>query len=192
MPVAVRAWVEAIGWGGVAGAGYGLLLLGGLMVLSLPGATPDANDWTSITAFGVYGAYLALVWGGLLGGAYGVVAGVPIAVAMSALSALLAPERVVLQRVLGALSALMAVVATGVGLGLGVDRNLTGMGYRTTGPGAPSTALWIAVFAVVPGVIAATIFAWRTPSIARRGRTAERPLFAPAENREAAVARLAE
>ncbi len=188
--MAVRAWVESVGWGGIAGAGYGLLLLGGLMLLSLPGASPDANDWTSITAFGVYGAYLALVWGGLLGGAYGVVSGVPIAVAMSALSALVAPERAAPLRVLGAISAFTAVVATGVGLSLGVDRNLTGMGYRTTGLGAPSTAFWIAVFAVAPGAIASAIFAWRTPSIARRGRTAERPVFASAVDRRAAVARL--
>ncbi len=188
----MRAWVECVGWGAVAGAGYGLLILSGISVSTLAGAATDPNEWAGIAVFGVYAAYLAVVWGGLMGAAYGAVSGVPIAVVMTTLSRLIPFDRPVLLRVLGAVTASTTVVLTGVGLVLVLEPELPAAGFGTNERDAAATAFWFAVFSLVPGAIGAAIFAWRTPSIAGRRRTAERPLFASAEDRRAAVARLTE
>jgi hypothetical protein len=132
---------------------------------------------------------VALTWGGLLGAVFGTIAGFPMAVALTALSALVRPERALSLRLLGAAIAFLAVSAVGAGVSFGLDQ----WWWPNNGAGSrdPSSLFfWLATLAFPPGVIAAVIFAWRTPSVVRPRPPATPPHLAAPERRVAAVAQL--
>jgi hypothetical protein len=187
LPVAVRTWVEAVGWGAIAGAGYGVAVVA---VIGAFGVLEGGSGRSAEAAgFLVVGATVALTWGGLLGAGYGTIAGFPMAVAMTALSVLVRPERSLSLRLLGAAVAFLGVSTVGAGVSFGLGQwwwPNDGAGSRD----ASSLFFWLATLAFAPGVIAAAIFAWRTPAVVHPRTPATPPHLAAPERRVAAVAQL--
>lgn len=189
LPVAVRAWVETIGWGVIAGGGYGLALVALIFAMTVRGG--DVDQLAKAAGIAASVGVIALVWGGLLGLGYGIVAGFPMAVAMTALSATRSPGRSMSVRLLGAITAFTAVAVTGGGVLLGLDEAWgPAYGVAMLDQETSSTAFWFTVLAIAPGVIAGAIFAWRTPSIAFPGTPITRAGLAAPERRVTTVGQL--
>jgi hypothetical protein len=188
LPVAVRAWVEAVGWGAIAGAGYGVAVVAVIGAFGvLEGGSGRSADAAGIL---VVSTTVALTWGGLLGAVYGTIAGFPMAVAMTALSTLVRPERSLSLRLLGAAGAFLAVSAVGGGLLVGLARGWLLTSELSNTYQSEGWSFWLAALAFAPGVIAAAIFAWRTPSVVHPRTPATPPHLAAPERRVAAVAQL--
>ena len=139
--VAARAFGEAIFWGIIAGAIYGLVFA------QVTGGFFDGVDlWGGFLYFGAMFGFFAGVLSGVLGA---VVAGIAAAVTTPRTA-----ERSQQWRVLGAFSAGLPVLAAAllmVGTGFGLDSEVE---WRE---------VWL--IAVVPSLIAAAIAAWRAPAI---------------------------
>jgi hypothetical protein len=153
--VGVRAWGETVFWAVIAGAFYGPAMA--MVVVGLDGSI-DVQLIELFTLAAIVGCLYGVAFGLAYGAVVGVLCGVAAGVASRAMGARVPtgdwPRGE--QRVSRLVGAVVAAVCTAL-VGL--------VPSRMAGSSGQVDAFGVVAFMVIPAVVAAAVFAWRTPTI---------------------------
>lgn len=173
--VAGRAWLESLLWGMTLTTLYGAVVLAGWTALASAINGTLMSEWTTVLAFLAIGLLVLGFAGPLYGAMLGAASGMAIGASLGLLASIASRRGGVASsatRAIGAASAFLSVAGL---LGLGAAAWAAGdKGQLLTEVRGPE--LWdVVFFSVPPGLIAAAVFAWRSPKILQAGTGAVAP-----------------
>ncbi|MEO8108048.1 MAG: hypothetical protein ABI720_12095 [Actinomycetes bacterium] len=186
--VLLRSIVEGMGWGAIASAAYGALLV--VVVISVATLTDGIDDPDSVILIFLTATMVVAVYGLFIGLGQGFLVGFVVGATLASVAAIdsgTSRPSPSVARIIGATEAFVIVAATGAAFVFAFNGGLSGLQDEVERVSAWALVRWFGSISIVPGLIAGAIFAWRTPIIVRISRLPRPPLARPDQRRATAA-----